>query len=345
MSETMTLPKAGPRGGAWYILAWAVLGLAAAAYLAALTSSSQSLPTWLTRRALSDPQDNKGQRATVELAGAPAASLAGAGAGITAAELARLRDEVAEREAQVKSLQLRVAGLEQDLADARQRGAPVTANAGATTTTGGLPGEKPSGIEIVNASPVGIDGAPLAAAPAAVEPPLPVRRPPQPPAALRQSLGVPPSAAPIETGSIATAPGAATPAAAPSSVAATGVAATAAAAGKPPAVAAPFATVTIAAAEVKPASPPAVPQPGVGVRLTTGPSVDALRLNWSLLTERYGAELGGLEPRYVAGGSPSAPFALIAGPLADDATARSFCAGLNAKGLACVVDSFTGNAL
>jgi hypothetical protein len=83
----------------------------------------------------------------------------------------------------------------------------------------------------------------------------------------------------------------------------------------------------------------------VGVRLTAGPSVDALRLSWSLMTERHGADLSQLEPRYVVGSTPSAPFALIAGPLRSNEEAKNLCAALARKGIPCTVDAFTGNAL
>ncbi|MBL8566799.1 MAG: hypothetical protein JNM89_13885 [Hyphomicrobiaceae bacterium] len=297
MIDMMTVPSPRPRTGAGYIVAWIALGLAAAAYLAALSVQPDFMPDWMTRRTLSAPQGNQGQRATTasdENAGRYAAS-----------DVAALRNQVAEREARIKTLELRVSGLEQDLADARQ---PRVAGGNAASPAAGVTA---GGIEIVNASPIGIDGAPLTTA--AVDPPLPSRRPDAP--ALRPSLS-----SPIETGSVASP-------------------ATAAAA-KPKAES-PFTTpITFGAPEVKPAA-----RPNVGVRLTTGPSIDALRLSWSLMTERFGADLTGLEPRYVAGGPPSAPFALIAGPVAGDAEARSLCAGLLAKGMPCVVDTFTGNAL
>ncbi len=293
MIDMMTVPSPRQRTGAGYIVAWIALGLAAAAYLAALSVQPDFMPDWLTRRTLSEPQGNQGQRATI-------ASADNAGR-YAASDVAALRDQVAEREARIKTLELRVSGLEQDLADARQPRAGASTPATANVTAGG--------IEIVNASPIGIDGAPLTTA--AVDPPLPARRPDAP--ALRPSLSPP-----IETGSVATP----------------------ATAAKPKADS-PFTTpITFGIPEVKPAA-----RPSVGVRLSTGPSIDALRLSWSLMTERFAADLTGLEPRYVAGGPPSAPFALIAGPIAGDAEARSLCAGLLAKGMPCVVDTFTGNAL
>jgi len=83
----------------------------------------------------------------------------------------------------------------------------------------------------------------------------------------------------------------------------------------------------------------------IGVRLSSGPSVDALRLAWSLLNERHVAELSGLEPRYLAGGPAAAPFELLAGPLPDTASATTLCAKLVARGVPCSVGAFAGNAL
>lgn len=295
----MPLSTASSHGRLLYVVGWFVLGLAAAAYLAALTAQPSFVPEWLTRKPVSAPQDNQGQRATADTSAAA------------------LRDELASREAEIKTLRLRLAGLEQDLADARQKIAATPQTAGNPATTGG--------IEIVNASALGIDGSPLPAQAAAIpEPPLPERRP-QPPA-LRQSVGMPAAvgaAAGIVTGSVA----------APSTAAGAQSAS-------------PVRTESVSPVNFGPAvvTRESAPQ-NIGVRLTTGPSVDALRLSWSLLIERHGAELGNLEPRYVAGGSSLAPYALIAGPLAGDAAARKLCDDLLSKGIPCAVETFGGNAL
>ncbi|MFN3867993.1 MAG: hypothetical protein ACK4MF_02875 [Hyphomicrobiaceae bacterium] len=309
MSHTMTLTNRpvtvrsarSSVGQLLYVVGWLLLGLAAAAYLAALTAQPDFAPDWLTRRPVTVPQDNQGQRATADAGSAHAAAL---------------RKELASREAEIKRLQLRLAGLEQDLADARQKieaAALANASGSAPATTGG--------IEMVNASAIGIDGSPLAGGAATPQPPLPERRP-QPPA-LRQSVGVPAGGGGpggIVTGSVAA------PVVAGSTDPATEPAAS---------------PVNFAAAVVTRENAPQ----SVGVRLTTGPSIDALRLSWSLLIERHGATLANLEPRYVAGGSSLAPYSLIAGPIASDAAARKLCDDLRAKGIPCTVGTFTGNAL
>jgi hypothetical protein len=83
----------------------------------------------------------------------------------------------------------------------------------------------------------------------------------------------------------------------------------------------------------------------IGIRLTAGPSVDALRLSWSLMAERYGSDLSGLQPRYVMGNTPAAPYALVAGPFTSDQDAQRVCGSLIAKGIPCSVDTYVGNAL
>ena len=66
------------------------------------------------------------------------------------------------------------------------------------------------------------------------------------------------------------------------------------------------------------AAPPPAATTGLGLRLARGASLEAIRLTWSLMNERHGAVLSGLEPRYVLvpGPTPSQPlYQLIAGPL------------------------------
>lgn len=371
MAETLILEAASAaapageqvqpaRGGRWYIFVWGALALAAVAYVGAITLK----PHWLINlfpvmgRAVSQPQGNEGQRA------AALAEAERLRKDLTQArkEAGDLKQQVAAREALVRSGQLRVAGLEKELQDARKAAAaqvmapqattsetassadPARAAAAPATvakTIATAPG-KPVDFEMVNADIKPTLPAPEAAPKAVesdVEMPLPARRPAQPRAQaqpspiaqiIRPTIPVPgvitdnvPAAGtnPIETGSVS----------APQVVAKTKpVPVKAAAQAAPVAFGAPLVT--------KAAAP-------IGVRLTAGPSVDALRLSWSLMTERHGAELSQLEPRYVVGSTPSAPFALIAGPLPSNEQAKSLCASLARKGIPCSVDTFIGNAL
>lgn len=90
---------------------------------------------------------------------------------------------------------------------------------------------------------------------------------------------------------------------------------------------------------VKPARP-------TGILIATGPSVDALRLSWMLLSDRHKAVLKGLEPRFVAapnGGTPA--FRLIAGPVSNERAASRLCSQLRARRVICGVATFAGEAL
>lgn len=350
------LPEGGPaRGGRsagrLYVFVWGALALAALAYVGALMAK----PNWLIEmfpamsRMISQPQGNEGQRA------AAIAEVERLRKDLTVArkEAGDLKQQVAEREAMVRSGQLRVAGLEKELQDARKAAAAPAASSSAMATAspsatdtapvarGSGPG-KPVEFEMVNADVKPTLPAPEAttkAVGADIDMPLPARRPLLPQAQaqptpiaqiVRPTIAVPgvlagtasaDTANPIETGSVS----------APQVVAKTKP--------EPVKAAAQAAPIAFGAPVVTKAASPA------GVRLTAGPSLDALRLSWSLMTERNSAELSALEPRYVVGNTPSAPFILIAGPLRSGEDAKTLCANLLRKGIPCSVDTFTGNAL
>ena len=83
-----------------------------------------------------------------------------------------------------------------------------------------------------------------------------------------------------------------------------------------------------------------------GIKISTGASVDSLRLSWGLLADKHGDALGNLEPRYTAGGNTANPtYDLVAGPLPSKADAARVCKTLAQRGVACTVGSFGGNAL
>lgn len=93
-------------------------------------------------------------------------------------------------------------------------------------------------------------------------------------------------------------------------------------------------------AVVKPAPKP------MGIKISSGASIDALRLSWSLLAERHGDTLKNLQPRYTAGGDAQNPsFELIAGPLKSTADAKKACKALAAKNVPCQVGAFAGETL
>jgi hypothetical protein len=93
-------------------------------------------------------------------------------------------------------------------------------------------------------------------------------------------------------------------------------------------------------AVVKPAPKP------LGVKLSTAPSLDSLRLSWSLLAEKHGDTLKSMEARYVTSGDPNNPaYDLVAGPVKSKAEANKVCKALQAQGTPCKVGAFTGEQL
>lgn len=102
-------------------------------------------------------------------------------------------------------------------------------------------------------------------------------------------------------------------------------------------------TVTPAAVE-----PPAAQgaEPLVGVQIATGPSVDSLRLSWTLLSQRHADSFRALEPRYTSDASgPNQSYDLILGPVGSVDEARRLCQELANKATPCTVSRFTGSAL
>lgn len=84
---------------------------------------------------------------------------------------------------------------------------------------------------------------------------------------------------------------------------------------------------------------------GVGVQLGGGTTLDALRLNWSLMSEQN-EDLRRLEPRYTTSDAQGTlPYRLQAGPLPTREDAVKVCAELISRGMPCRVGSFGGSAL
>ena len=84
----------------------------------------------------------------------------------------------------------------------------------------------------------------------------------------------------------------------------------------------------------------------IGVQLGGAPSLDSLRLNWTILSDRHADALGNLQARYVASDALGATsFNLIAGPVASRTDAIRICAKLRTQGITCRLTSFQGSAL
>jgi|GEM_PF-1649674 len=108
------------------------------------------------------------------------------------------------------------------------------------------------------------------------------------------------------------------------------------------AIAPPAAPVAFGAAKVT------QPPPGrtLGIELSGGESLEALRLGWEQLTRQHAQVLAGLSPRYrTALQGEEQPLRLVAGPFASQADANRACAQLRSKQVACRVGAYTGNAL
>lgn len=83
-----------------------------------------------------------------------------------------------------------------------------------------------------------------------------------------------------------------------------------------------------------------------GVQIASGPSVDSLRLSWTLLSERHGPALRALQPRYTVGSdSAGATYDLVVGPLSSAAEATRLCQELSAMATPCSISAFTGDVL
>jgi hypothetical protein len=81
------------------------------------------------------------------------------------------------------------------------------------------------------------------------------------------------------------------------------------------------------------------------VQLAAGPSLDALRLSWSLLRERHGGALASLKPRYLPPRSEGGAYRLLAGPLSSKADADKVCADLAAATKGCYSIAYAGEPL
>lgn len=93
-------------------------------------------------------------------------------------------------------------------------------------------------------------------------------------------------------------------------------------------------------AVVKPAPKP------VGIQISSGPTVEGLRVSWSLLSDNYGAELKNLQPRFSSRGDPANPtYDLVAGPVKTKAQAVKLCKALSEKSVPCTVTEEIGDPL
>jgi hypothetical protein len=90
-------------------------------------------------------------------------------------------------------------------------------------------------------------------------------------------------------------------------------------------------------AVVKPSGPRAL-------QLGSGPSLESVKLNWTVLSQAHGPVLGSLEPRILPSADGRA-FRLLAGPFTSDADAQKACAQLKARGVSCRSTEYSGAPL
>jgi hypothetical protein len=84
----------------------------------------------------------------------------------------------------------------------------------------------------------------------------------------------------------------------------------------------------------------------VGVLIATGPTLDTLRLNWTILNDRHADAVGKLKPRYlVSGPLGNQTYRLMLGPVASAKEAQSLCQTMVQRGMSCEVGTYGGNAL
>lgn len=380
--ERATLSDGPRRLGSPYVLGWGLLALLAAAYLTALAVRPDLVSEVIPIFQHGEPEGNQGQRAMSKAL----AEVQGLRQSVSQVQLdvARLKTEMSVNQARETLVDNRLAEIERkigggaSLAEA-SASAPPPAFASSAVTGATLPAVAPSRASAGEPpAPTATPAAKTASdvlsketrAPAA---PKPVKVVTIPKAGSEAAAA---TAAAIETGSIgrATSTTSVVPKLlnAPTDSPPAAGAATAAQAASAPAKAIASAqtstqTVSRAAASAAPSAVgaagdakaaalvnfgPAVVTPAaapVGVKISNGPSLEALRLSWSQLADRHSAQLGKLQPRYAAripdnhGADPT--FDLIAGPVKSEAEAKKLCKTLAAKGVACEIRTFSGPTL
>lgn len=84
----------------------------------------------------------------------------------------------------------------------------------------------------------------------------------------------------------------------------------------------------------------------VGIRLGSAPSVDKLRLSWSVLADQNADALKSLRPHYTTGVNGSdLSYELLAGPVSSQAEAKRICDTLVQQGNSCSVGELAGTQL
>lgn len=316
-----------------YVVVWALFGTLSLGLLGVIGLVPEWLEDLKPAWSVTDPQSNQGQRAAARLA-ADLNAVKDSVAKIQL-DLAKVKTDVASQGTETKSVSAQVTALEQRVASGSTIVKGETPPASAPQPATGRQALAPS-----SAAPVtGPAAAPVAALAASAAPLAIVT--PQLPAAQIDGAQIPATqiqaalAAPAAPAQAVRAAKVINGEAAARTTANSLETGSLNAAAKAPADAISFGPAVVKAA----------PQP-MGIKISSGELADSLRLSWSLLAEKHGDTLKGLEPRYVSGGDALNPnFDLVAGPLKSKAEAAKVCKALAAKGVPCTVGAFTGEAL
>lgn len=298
-----------------YVVIWSMFGMLSLGIITVLGLAPEWLEDLKPASFSAEPQSNEGQRAAARLA----AEVSGMRDSIAQIQLdiAKVKTDVTLANTESKVLGAQIAGLEKRLSPASASIEAALPEAAQT-----LPPPLPVSTEAKADSPLAAPAAaPLAVPASSAEPaPAPTAQP-EPPAAgsarAPKLINADTQLAPggltigsLETGSVGAAAKASNQA------------------------------ISFGPAVVKPAPKP------VGVQISSGASVDSLRLSWSLLADRHSDALKNLEPRYLATGNADNPvFDLLAGPIKSRAEAAKVCKALAAKNVPCKVGNFGGEAL
>ena len=316
-----------------YVVMWSTMGALSLGLLAVLGLAPEWLADFRPAAGISDPQSNQGQRAAARLA----ADMTAVKQGLAQVQLdlANVKTEMATNAEQQKAVSAQLTALEGRVAPAPVAAAhdtPVTPEQTiAAVEAAPSPAGAPLDQTIRGYATGSVAAAPkataspatqLAAAPTVVATTLVPSQQPLTPAATPKIINADTTAgtAVLETGSVASV-----------------TAASALVTAKPPAQAQ---AISFGPATVKPAPKP------VGIKVSTGDSVDSLRLSWSLLSEKHGDALKSLQPRVVVSGDPQNPtYDLVAGPVKSKSEANRVCKTLTAQGVPCTVGAFAGDSL
>ncbi len=352
LGERSTPITSRPRAISPYVLAWGALALLAAFYLTALTLRpdlvTEHLPIFrpdsLDGKS-GEPEGNQGQRAMSKAF----AEVQGLRQSVSQMqlELAKLKTELNSSQDHDRTLASRIALLEEKVsaaAPALASAAPAKAAAAAEAKQAEAKQPDKAAPKVASAvPPARLDTARLETGSVGAPRPTTSQVP-----SMASALAGSESVA-VVTPNVINAPQRVQQ---PVAVAQAGAAAVTAAATRPAPVAdltsdSETATLTsFGPATVTPSKPE--PTGPIGLRISNGPSLDALRLSWSLLADRHSAQFKNMEARYAArvpegDGDPS--FDLIAGPVKTPVEARRICKALAAKNIPCQIGSFAGPSL